>query len=554
MGLNQEIKSILLIIFALTFFQSAFAQTESEGSADVKVESASDPKPKDIYNEKDYTLITENPDKTIPVLTESKQNKRRIRRHLNLISGLKHDEEILIPEVPLTFKGNVELIDLQRIKGTDMFRILPKPAEAANGIVTIHNKKTGQIYAELRLDIRPQAMEKTLRELKALLADVEGLEYKIVSNRILVDGYVMLPKDLLRISTVIGQLNEGGANIFSLANLSPLARKKIIEYIARDINNPEVTVTSVGDSIKLEGVVNSQEEKTRISKIVELYMPEIVTEKFDGAALKNVEVRGRRLDGKTLESLVVNLITVRPAPEETVPPPKMIQVVVHFVEFSDRYLKDFNFMFSPSLRGVGQAANQPRAPTNTGELADIVDNLLPKLNWARTHGFLRVLDTASVLTQNSKPASIVRTFNVSNGQTNAGGGQGGGQAAGSGSSSNLTLKVTPAIKSERSGLIELILNVNTTPSGGLSINTTTAIDTTITVRDGKSAAFGGIINKKSSNDFGGPSNTQNAIVSLNHGKKYERTEGNFVVFVTPKIKSSASAGVEQVKKKFRMKE
>jgi pilus assembly protein CpaC len=44
------------------------------------------------------------------------------------------------------------------------------------------------------------------------------------------------------------------------------------------------------------------------------------------------------------------------------------------------------------------------------------------------------------------------------------------------------------------------------------------------------------------------------VITLNHGKKYEKSNGNFVVFVTPIIKSSASTGVEQIKKKFRMKE
>lgn len=478
---------------------------------------------------------------------------RRIRRHLNLIAGVKHDEEFQIPNVPLTFKGRIDLVEMQRIKGTDIFRILPTKTD--NGIITIHNQKTGQIYVEMRLDIRDQPIEKSLREIKALLGDIEGVEFKIVNGRILLDGFVLLPKDLIRIANVVKQF--GPEVVRSLVTLSPIARKKIIEYISKDINNPEVTITAVGDFIKAEGIVNSDTEKFRILDLISLYMPDMVIEKTDG--LDNVDIRGRRQQGDA-RSFIIDLITIRKQEDKVEPPPKMIQVVVHFVEFSDRYLKSFQFLFMPSITGVGEAFSRPRPPTTVGEIANIVDNLLPKISWARNHGFIRVLDTASVLTQNSNQASINRIFNISN--ANAAGSQpagaaGGAPAGGGGGQSNfnttLNLVVTPIIKQERSGLVELGISASITPNT-TTISPTTTVNTKIAVHDRQSAAFGGIINKKSANDYGGPTDTRGAIVTMNHAKKYEKSNGNFVVFVTPIIKSSASAGVEQVKKKLRMKE
>jgi pilus assembly protein CpaC len=84
--------------------------------------------------------------------------------------------------------------------------------------------------------------------------------------------------------------------------------------------------------------------------------------------------------------------------------------------------------------------------------------------------------------------------------------------------------------------------------------TTNSVTTTISVRDRQSAAFAGIIKKKGVNEFGGTPGVADAIVSFNSKKKYDKTSSNFVVFVTPIIKSSASAGVDQVKKKFRLRE
>ena len=543
-------KNIYFLIVFLFQSHLLHAQTKPPltlGSSAASVTEAATPMAeKPIFEE-----VDEGGGASLKILN-GEPNKKRIRRSLSLIAGVKHDEEFQIPNVPLNFKGSVDLFEMQRIKGTDIFRILP--TKDGNGIITVHNKKTGQIYLEIRVDIRKQDVEKNLREIQALLADVEGVEYKIVNSKILLDGFVLLPNDLIRIGSVLKQFGPEVAK--SLVRLSPLARKKIVEFIAHDVNNPEVQITAIGDFIKLEGTVNSLGEKQRIADVVNLYLPDIVTDKVEG--LDNVDIRGRRVTGGG-DALIINLITIRPQEEKIENAPKMVQVVLHFVEFSDRYSKNFSFSFSPALStlnntangGAAVAANGP-APSAFSETVNLVNNLLPKINWARNHGFLRVLDTASILTQDKNTASIERTLNVNPGPTSAAPAQGAAPPAQS--SAQLFMNVTPVIKNERSGLIELSLEVNTTPAGGATINPTTKMKTKISVRDRQSAAFGGIINKKSSNDYGGPQGANGAVFSLNQGKKYEKSNGNFVVFVTPIIKSSASAGVEQVKKKFRMKE
>ncbi|MES2802551.1 MAG: pilus assembly protein [Bdellovibrionota bacterium] len=538
------LKSVRIRLYFILFFafQFAFSLAHAQNNSALDAIAATvDKVDKPVYEE-----VQEGGGTTVKILT-AEPNKKRIRRHLNLIAGMKHDEEISIPETPLTYKGGgVELVDLQRIKNTDTFRILP--TKVGNGIVTIHNKKTGQILVELRIDIRDQTIEKTVREIQALLADIEGVEYKIVNNRIVLDGFVLLPKDLKRIGQVIGQFTEGGVAVASLVSLSPLAKKKIVEYIARDINNPEITVSSIGDFIKLEGFVNSVEEKNRINDVVLLYLPDIVTEKGQ-ENLRNVALADRKPQ-TDIGAYVINLIQVRKAEDKVEPPPKMIQVVIHVVEYAERYLKNFNFTFSPSLRGLGEAQTQGQAnaPGSISELASIVDNLLPKLNWARTHGYVRLLDTASLLTQDKNPnASLTRTFGLNNGSTTV------GQPPTNTQQFQLTLNLSsPTIKSERSELVETGITV-TTSSVGLSFGPSTNVTTRVSVRSRQSAAIAGIISKKSENQFGGPTGA-GAIVTLNHGKSYTKSTNNYVLFVTPIIKSSASAGVEQVKKKFRFKD
>ncbi len=471
---------------------------------------------------------------------EEKPNGRRIRRQLNLIYGIEHDEEFLIPDREIMVKGagSSESLEIKRIKGTDYFRITPK--KVGSGIATFTDKKTGQILVELRYDIRDGVIEKQMREIQSLLGDIEGLEFKIVNGRILLDGYVLLSRDLIRIANVVKQF-EGAK---SLATLSPIARKKVVDYIARDVNNPEVSITAVGDYIKLEGMVNSKDEHNRIIRIVGLYMPDLVIDQ--GGDLDHLKIIGRKQGGK-IDDFIIDLIAEKKDEEKTEPAPKMVQVVVHFVQFIESYAKNFLFVFAPSFTAGTSSAG------TLNDTYNLIDRLAPKLQWAKGHGYARVLDTASILTQDKKKGTYKNVITIIGTLTTPGANGGPATQQPNNIVATVSIDVTPNIKNERSGLIELPMGVSVDDSDTTKITSNT-VQTTISVRDRQSAAFAGIIKKKSSNEFGGSPDVKGAIVSFQSKKKYDKSSSNFVVFVTPIIKSSASAGVDQVKKKFRLRD
>lgn len=482
-----------------------------------------------------------------PAAGDEKPNAKRIRRQLNLIVGLNHDEEFLIPDRETVIRGRIDAMDINRIAGTDYFRIFPK--KAGSGILTLNDKKTGQILVELRFDIRDDSIERTMREIQTLLADVEGIEFKLINPpgapgtppSILIDGYVLLPKDLIRIYQVIA--NYPGVK--SLVTLSPIARQKIAEFINREVNNPEVKVSAFGNLIKLEGQVNNDQERARIKSIVALYLPDIVTEKAPDSGGGSVQIIGRKNSG-SVDDLIIDLMTLKPTEDKVEPPPKLIQVVAHFVKFNDSYQKAFNFKFAPVLSTQSGTTASP----NTGfdSTINLLSNLLPKLQWARYHGYAKVLDTASILIQDKSQGTVTREVSIP--QTTIVSGAISTVPAKTG----VTLSVKPTIKSERSGLILLDqLSVKVGSGSKTEDGATTIVNTVISVRDRQSAAFAGIIKKSSDTNFGAPTDDQ-AIITFNASKDYSRNNSQFVVFITPIIKSSASSGVEQVKKKFRMRE
>ncbi|MEQ1722762.1 MAG: hypothetical protein ABL930_06270 [Pseudobdellovibrio sp.] len=477
----------------------------------------------------------------ISAMGELKPNGKRIRRQLNLIVGVDHDEEFLIPEKETKVGGRFEFLDINRIKGTDYFRIFPK--KAGNGIVTLIDKVTGQILVEIRFDIRDDSIEKTLREIQTMLNDIEGIEFKILNGIVVIDGFVLIPHDLIRISQVINAYDP--ARVKSLATLSPVARQKIANFISNDVNNPEVKITAVGDYIKLEGQVNSKDEKDRIIRIVSLYIPDIVTEVAPNQDI--VKISGRK--NNDINSMIIDLINVKKDDEKVEPPPKMIQIVTHFVKISDNYSKNFKFNFSPAFSAQAGLAPPTGGQSTASETITLLGNLLPKLSWAKVHGFAKILDTASILVQDKLTGSINRTIATLSSPKLVN-----GQLTQEPITATVSLVVTPTIKAERSGLVELKnLKVNVNAPGKSEIQNVTDVNTTISVRDRQSAAFGGIIKKSQDTAFGSPA-TPNAIITFEASKSFDRVNSQFVVFVTPIIKSSASSGVDQVKKKFRIRE
>jgi len=83
------------------------------------------------------------------------------------------------------------------------------------------------------------------------------------------------------------------------------------------------------------------------------------------------------------------------------------------------------------------------------------------------------------------------------------------------------------------------------------------VDTQVIVRSSQSAAIGGLVSNTSNTGFNrqpASSGSGDVLFNLLSSKAFRREQSQFVVFITPVIKTSASAGSEQVKKKFRLRD
>jgi pilus assembly protein CpaC len=252
----------------------------------------------------------------------------------------------------------------------------------------------------------------------------------------------------------------------------------------------------------------------------------------------------------------VNLITVRQAaaPE----PSKMVQIVVHYVELQKDYSKGFRFQWTPDIGDGSQVSftSGDRGPAGlTSTITGTISNLIPKLNWAKEHGHARVLQSSSIIVEDGKPGVLNSTQNIPYQTVNDS-----GRLVTSFEKAGIQTTITPSIVGSRSDSVNLKLAfqisslIGMTSAGPMTSNRT--IQTEIVVRSTQSAAVGGLITSDTATGYNKlPTNASaNPIISLYASKDFRKNQSQFVVFVTPVIKASASSGTEAIKQKFKLRD
>lgn len=470
----------------------------------------------------------------------AQEKKKHEVTPLSLTRGVYYDQPI--PLAPSNFKRGgfyTKVADVVYISRDKKLRITPKAV--GDGTLFIKDPKTNDILYEFRLNVKKTNLYGIANEIQSLLQDIEGINIKTINNKVVVDGQILLPSDMKRIHNVV---KEYGGQATTLVVLSPVAQNKIAEFIEREINNPEVQVKALNDVFMLLGVVQSKEEKARAQTIAEAYLPDAIVDQ----AVNDKKVLQRK------RSPIVNLLKLAPPPAAG--PKKIIQLVVHFVELQKSYQKGFRFQWTPSLgdnSNISFSTGSETAGSALTSLTGIINNLFPKLNWAKQHGHARVLKSSSLLVQEGVEGVINAVDDIPYVTTNAE-----GQPQTQFVTAGVNTKITASLSGARGDNVNLQMNIGVSnlvgQTGGQPQIARKEVKTSLIIRNSQSAAVGGLIQSNSSKNYNRlPANaSSNPLISLYRSKDFARSQSQFVVFVTPIIKSSASEGSEKIKKKFRL--
>ena len=110
-------------------------------------------------------------------------------------------------------------------------------------------------------------------QIKELLSDVEGLDMKIIGNKIVLKGKILTKSDNEKVTKVVTAYSSVILNMstFDTSGMSHAYEQAILQEIGLDTISAKV----MGDTVVLEGVVYSDAEKTRAEEIARLKMPNV---------------------------------------------------------------------------------------------------------------------------------------------------------------------------------------------------------------------------------------------------------------------------------------
>lgn len=451
--------------------------------------------------------------------------------------------------------GNDQLLKLQLVptKREIIFKGL-KPGRTT----VLVRDNLGDIRLRYTVVITATGKSNTVSELRELIGDVEGLEIGIKGGKVFVGGEIVVPDDIGKVSQVLANYPD----VLTLIELSPQTQRviarKMTDELARN-NLKDVTVRVVNKVYWLEGVVSNKDKKALAVTIAKAYLP---------PKIKNLSADSARYGSLDRED-IIDFIAVNEK-KEPQPAPKMVKVTSQFVELSKSYNKVFAFKWAPlmgedsSQISIGQAATGEVTSTSSGTLSATISNLFPKLNAAKSAGYARVIQSGMVIVRDGfeqggdiKKSTTI-PFAVGTGDfTKASEAQVG-----------LSLNVKPKVLEQEKIELGINMSVNTQISSGGSapIVTSNSINTNLVLKSKESAAIGGVVQNQSVTDYDNTGNDPapqtpsgdggggSPLFRLYRSKSYTTAKTQYVIFVTPEIIESASAGSEEIRKKFRRRE
>ncbi len=496
-------------------------------------------------------------------LTRDETEAKADRRSLLLTTGEDKvvDLDFDVAGEKFISTGNPQVVVVQVISvAGSRKQLVFKPLKSGETTVAIRDEE-GSLKLIFRVIVSGSNLEERVGEIKALLQDIDGIEIKIVGQKVVIDGEVLVPNDYSRMLAVI-QDKAYADLIINLTSLSTVGLQYMAKRIQEDVQTfaPNVKTRVVNGVIFLEGTVDDAGHKTRAEEVTKLYLPEVKLQPQllvrDGSAVANVQ-----------RSPFVNFIVVNPAPPKK--QDKLVRVTVHFVELSKDYNKVFGFKWEPGFTAAPEiSVGQPAASADGTTVASsgasfsaTLSNLFPRLQSAQSAGYARVLKTGTLLTRSGQPANLTEQtefpITVISGN---------GQATSSSKPVGLSVAVTPQILGQSED-IQLDLKLNQTnlvgraPSAGAApITAAHTVDTKLYVKNNESAAVVGVTSGEVLTQFnrddpstGSFSEGTLPLFSLLRSKQYVKKRSQFVIFVTPQIVENASEGTDDLKKNFRVK-
>jgi len=467
--------------------------------------------------------------------------------------------------------GNPQIVAFQIINvGGQRKQVVFKPLKAGETTVTVRNEE-GTISVIFNVRVTGSNLLRVAGEIRDLLKDVEGIDIRVVGQKVVVDGEVLVPYDYGRLLSVITDKSYVDT-VLNLTTMSQLALVALARKIQEDVNAfaPNVKTRVVNGMIFLEGTTESYDQAKRAYEVAKLYLPEV----RPGNQLVSKDAGAQAVQ----RALVQNHIVINEPPKKK--QEKLVRITVHFVELAKDYNKMFGFKWQPGFTSdpqitIGQTMSGETGATTTTQggvtttstpptgvsFSATISSLIPRLMSAQNSGFARILKTGTVIGRDRQPVELNEQTEFPFVMMDKN-----GQPTSSSKSVGLSIAVTPAIVGQSEDIqLDVDLNqVNLTgrapAAGAPPIVANHRVKSKLYVKNNESAALAAVTSSDIGTDFnkddpqsGSFDGNTKPLFSLLRSKAYRKKKSQFVIFITPQIIENPSEGTEDLKKNFKVK-
>lgn len=186
---------------------------------------------------------------------------------VTIIAGRSHTYHSPVPIGDISNSNAPVVGDHVNRKSNEIVFFGNKAGEATYVIHSARNQKR----ITLLVRVVERDVETAAEEIRAILADLDGVTVRAVGQNVLLEGTVLLPENLL----VVDETAKRYPEVINLVGLDETLMRTLAEAITDEIDRPGVRARAAGDVIFLEGTVTSEAEKQRAEKIAEALLPRV---------------------------------------------------------------------------------------------------------------------------------------------------------------------------------------------------------------------------------------------------------------------------------------
>lgn len=404
---------------------------------------------------------------------------------------------------------------------------------------TIADRRNPSIRVEVLIRVIGSDMDEIRRNLIKAIGDIEGVVIRFAGENILLEGEVSLDSEIRRIDSIATRYPQ----VINNVTLSPLTLRIFARTIEKDIGLPDVQARPLKDSILLEGVVYSEEQKVKAETIAKARFPRIVN---------TLEVRELERPPGRAKTIVLN---------------------VHFLELSKQTFDKWGIEWTPlAISGNGISGFFQQDFVNgefvgdfRGQFTATISAFIPKLERAKASGYVRVLENPILSVKEGSTASMnagaeipfvvgfdaegrpiidFKDIGVTVGVTPYAQGD------------SVDMQISVEVKELGDASLGGVAANDAGQSGGADVSTAilkTSFTTAQFARAGESIVIGGMFRISDSVVYNRPvQRSPDAVIQLLRTREYEKRKSQFVVFVTPQIHTDSTTANRELKELFNL--